>query len=260
MSDQSRRFDVESVRESWDAAADAYADGQATGRDHYRYAFFGPYQVELCGDVTGLDVLDIGCGAGYFARELARRGATVTGIDISRRMVEYARNAEEAEPLGIRYVVDDAADLGNHFDSACFDLATSCLSLQDMPGIPRVLEAVRETLRPDGRMVASVAHPCTDAPFRRWAKDDSGRKLWLCVDRYFERGPVTYEWKDWAYPFTTSAYHATLEDWFRWVSESGFRVEALHEPRPSEEALAAHPDLEDAARVPYYLMLELRCG
>ena len=128
-----------------------------------------------------------------------------------------------------------------------------------MPRIPGVLEAVRATLRPSGRMVASVAHPCTDTPFREWSRDEAGRKRWLCIDRYFERGPVSYEWKDWAYPFTTSAYHATLEDWFRWVSDAGFSVEALHEPRPSEEVLALHPDLEDAARVPYYLLLELRC-
>lgn len=258
MTDPLRGLDPEAVRRSWDAAADAYAHGQATGRDYYRLAFFGPYQADLCGDVTALDVIDLGCGAGYFTRELARRGARVTGIDISPRMIAHARGSEEADPLGIRYLADDAAHLESHFGSASFDLATSCLSLQDMPRIPDVLRAVRAVLRPDGRVVASVVHPCTDTPYREWAKDHTGRKLWLCIDRYFERGPVTYEWKQWAYPFTTAGYHATLEDWFRWILDAGFRLEALHEPRPTEEALARHPDLEDAARVPYYLMLVLR--
>lgn len=252
-------LDPNEVRRSWDAAADAYADGQARGRDFYRLAFFGPYQVALCGEVAGLDVLDVGCGAGYFSRELARRGARVTGIDISSRMIEHARRTEEADPLGVRYLADDAGNVGHHFRAASFDLVTSCLSLQDMPAIPDVLAAVRGTLRPGGRMVASVAHPCTDTPFRAWARDGVGRKRHLCIDRYFERGPVRYDWKGWAYPFTTSGYHATLEDWFRWVADAGFRVEGLHEPRPTEEVLARHPDLEDAARVPYYLMLELAC-
>ena len=39
------RFDAESVRASWDDAADIYAEGQASGRDYYRYEFFGPAQL-----------------------------------------------------------------------------------------------------------------------------------------------------------------------------------------------------------------------
>ena len=258
MPDHLEGFDAGSVLAAWDQAADAYAEAQSTGLDYYRLDFFGPAQLALCGEVAGTDVLDLGCGNGYFSRELARRGAHVTGIDISPRMIEHAKRMEEAEALGIAYVADDAANLSAHFDAGSFDLATACLSLQDMPQIPDVLRAVWRVLRPGGRMVASVAHPCTDMPFREWAKEPSGRKRWLCVDRYFERGPVRYEWSRWAYPFSTTAYHATLADWFRWVVEAGFVLEGLHEPSPSAEALERHPDLEDASRVPYYLMLDLR--
>src|SRR5205085_6822087 len=70
--ERAERFDAESVREAWDHAADAYAGGQAAGQDHYRYALFGPAQLALCGDVAGRRVLDVGCGSGYLARELAR--------------------------------------------------------------------------------------------------------------------------------------------------------------------------------------------
>ena len=44
-------FDADAVRASWDFAADAYATSQATGLDHYRYEFFGPAQIAMCGDV-----------------------------------------------------------------------------------------------------------------------------------------------------------------------------------------------------------------
>jgi len=257
LSDHLGGFDPESVRAAWDAAADAYADAQSSGLDYYRLDFFGPFQAALCGEVAGLDVLDVGCGTGYFARELARRGASVTGIDIAPRMIDHARDAEKTEPLGITYVVDDATNLNAHFGPESFDLATACLSLQDMPRIPDVLRAAWTVLRSGGRMVASVAHPCTDTPFREWARDASGRKRWLCVDRYFERGPARYEWSRWSYSFATSAYHATLADWFGWILATGFSVEGVHEPSPTVEALARHPDLEDAARVPYYLMFDL---
>lgn len=251
------RFDAESVREAWDLAADAYAQGQSSGRDYYRYEFFGPVQVAMCGEVRGMRVLDVGCGSGYFAQEMARLGARVTGIDISPRMIEHARREEEAAPLGIDYHVCDAVETGARFAAGSFDMATSCMALQDMPDVPTVLRGVAETLRPGGRLVASVVHPCTDTPFRRWERDEAGRKRWLCIDRYFERGPLETAWSGWSYDFTTPALHATLEDWFGWIHGAGLRVRALREPRPTEEAVRARPDLEDAARVPYFLILDL---
>ena len=47
--------------------------------------------LQVVGDVCGLTVLDAGCGEGYLSRILASRGANVTGIDISPRLVEMAR-------------------------------------------------------------------------------------------------------------------------------------------------------------------------
>jgi SAM-dependent methyltransferase len=255
--ERAERFDAESVRASWDRAADAYAGGQDSGRDYYRYEFFGPAQVALCGDVAGARLLDVGCGSGYFAREMARRGARVVGVDLSPRMVEHARAHEAAAPLGIEYRVLDAAEVAAAFDAGSFDVATSCLALQDMPAPEAVLRAAHAVLRPGGRFVLSISHPCTDTPYRAWARDAEGRKRHLCIDRYFDREPLLYAWGGWAYDFATPGVHATLEDWLGWALGAGFRLRALREPRPTAEALRARPDLEDAARVPYYLMLDL---
>jgi ubiquinone/menaquinone biosynthesis C-methylase UbiE len=61
-------FNADSVRDAWDQFADEYTKRQSTGHDYYRYEFFGPAQVELCGDVRGLRLLDVGCGNGYWLR------------------------------------------------------------------------------------------------------------------------------------------------------------------------------------------------
>jgi ubiquinone/menaquinone biosynthesis C-methylase UbiE len=251
------KFDAESVRDAWDRAASTYAQGQALGRDYCRCEFLGPAQVALCGDVSGMSLLDVGCGNGYFAREMARGGARVTGIDISPRMIEHAKHLESLEPLGIEYHVLDAAELPATFARHSFDMATSCLALQDMPRVEKVFQGVRLLLRPGGRFVASIAHPCTDTPCRTWGRDGSGTKRGLCAERYFERGPIQYQWSGWGQEFTTEAMHATLEDWFRWMVQAGFQVRSLHEPRPTEETIRSRPELEDAARVPYYLFFDL---
>ncbi len=257
MPERSEKFDTALVRDDWDSAADAYAEGQATGRDYYRLDFFGPAHVALCGEVSGLRLLDVGCGTGYFAREMARLGATVTGVDLSPGMLAHAQKAELRAPLGIRYLRGDAARLSEYFEAQSFDMVTSCLALQDMPDTPKALRSIHDVLAPGGRLVASIAHPCSDTPFRAWAKDGAGAKQWLCIDNYFERGALKYAWKDWLYEFETSAYHAPLEDWFAWLLGAGFALRNIREPAPTASALRAHPDLEDAARIPYYFMFDV---
>jgi SAM-dependent methyltransferase len=275
MTGPAEAFTADSVRALWDRAADPYTAGQVIGRDYFRYEFFGPAHVDLCGDVRGSRLLDVGCGNGYFAREMARRGARVTGIDISPRMIDHARRIEREEALGIQYLVADAADLSierlliemesdtiSQPDGlgAPFDVATSCVALQDMPDSGRVFRAVRSVLKPGGRFVASITHPWSDTPFRRWERDEFGAKRWLCVDRYFSEAPLTFVWERWGEKFTTQAYHATLETWIRWILDAGFEIRDLREPRPTEQAVGARPDLANASRVPYYVLFDLRCA
>ncbi len=71
---------------------------------------------------------------------------------------------------------------------------------------------------------------------------------------------MEYTWQRWRYPFTTTALHAPLEDWFDWIHGAGFSLRAFREPRPSEQALRERPDLEDASKVPYYVVLDLVRG
>jgi len=257
MTDPPVKLDADAVRAAWDRAADAYTHGQTTGRDYYRYDFLGPAQAALCGDVSGLRVLDVGCGSGYLAREMARRGAHVTAIDISPRMIALAREMEAAEPLGIGFQAIDAAEIGGAFAAGSFDMAAACLALQDMADPATALRGVRSVLRPGGRFVASITHPGTDTPFRQWERGEQRRKRWLCIDRYFDRVAVEYTWTRWAYEFTTPALHVPLEDWFAWILAAGFRVRGFHEPRPTAQAIAAQPKLADAARVPYYVLFDM---
>jgi SAM-dependent methyltransferase len=260
MSDRAPEFDPDAVRRTWDLAADGYTAGQASGLDHYRYDFFGPAHAAICGDVRGLKLLDVGCGSGYFAREMAQRGARVSAIDISPRMIELARSIESKSPLGIEYQVTDAADLSSLYAAHSFDMATSCVALQDMPNVDRVFAAMQGVLAPKGRFVASITHPCSDTPFRKWERDESGGKRWLCIDRYFDREVLEFRWIRWPEAFTTTALHVPLEDWFGWILGAGFSLNGYHEPRPSEEALRHQPDLEDAMRIPYYVIFDLTRG
>jgi toxoflavin synthase len=81
-----------------------------------------PSVYQILGDVTGLCVLDLACGTGYYPKELRRRGAArVVGVDLSEDMIRATRSQEEAEPLGVEYMVGDAGALEHLGD---FDIVT----------------------------------------------------------------------------------------------------------------------------------------
>lgn len=115
------------------------------------------------GDVTGLAVLDLGCGAGYYAQYLAKWGAAhVVGVDASAGLLELARAGEATEPLGISYRLADAAtdhlpDLAGRFDLV---LSGYALPYADTPAaLTGMFTTVRTVLRPGGRFVAATLNP-----------------------------------------------------------------------------------------------------
>src|SRR5262249_24522581 len=120
------------AREAWNAGAEAFIQFVDSGADYYRHLVHGPALLAACDDLRGERALALGCGHGHFSRLLARAGAAVTGIDISDNLLARAVEAEAAEPLGISYLLMDAADVARHFEPDTFDLVTGCMSLQDM--------------------------------------------------------------------------------------------------------------------------------
>jgi SAM-dependent methyltransferase len=144
---------------------DIAAEYAASKQLPFRTVVEAPTLFALAGDVRGLAVLDLPCGDGTYSRALARRGATVTGIDLSSAMVERARAAERETPLGIGYDVGDAADLGV---VGAFDLVLASYLFNYAETREQLLAfalSVHANLNPGGRLVGVNDNPRT-APGR----------------------------------------------------------------------------------------------
>lgn len=112
--------------------------------------------LQVVGDVSGLRVLDAGCGEGYLSRILHQRGADVTGIDISAPLVDIAHTKESADQ--IHYQVADLSqplpDYQEHFD-----LVTSFFVLNDIYDYRGFLMTLGSVLKPAGRLVLFMNNP-----------------------------------------------------------------------------------------------------
>ena len=229
-----------------------------SGVDYYRLNFFGPAMVEACGNVKGLEVLDLGCGIGYFSRQMARNGASkVVGIDISPNQLAHARQIEEKERLGIEYTQGDAASVIESLPEASFDLVTACVSLIDMPAPGRVIRGAHRVLRDRGCLVFTNTHPVTDTMYREWVRDPDGNKIGLEIGDYFDETPFTLTWMNdrYKYRFQTTGNSYTLQTWMRWIIQAGFILEDFIEPYATDEAVAQHPGLDDSRIVPLFLII-----
>lgn len=113
----------------------------------------------LSPDLTGQAVLDLACGWGQLSRVLAERGAAVTGVDVAEQLLARARDLEQAEPAGIRYLAGNAAGT-RWWDGTPFDGAVCNMALMDIDDLPGAMSAVARVLRPGGWFVFTLFHPC----------------------------------------------------------------------------------------------------
>jgi SAM-dependent methyltransferase len=120
-----------------------------------------------------LDVLELGCGTGYTALELARAGCRVTAIDSDGESIALARKAHAADPLlRDRPVLSyEVADLSRwQAPSGGFDVVIASRVLHHVPSLHDVLTTVGQWLRPGGRLV------CVEFAYDRFDRRCAG---WL---------------------------------------------------------------------------------
>jgi 2-polyprenyl-6-hydroxyphenyl methylase/3-demethylubiquinone-9 3-methyltransferase len=104
--------------------------------------------------LSGLAILDIGCGGGLVSEPLARLGATVTGIDPAPENIEAAKAHAEGARLKIDYraaTVEEIAAGG-----ASYDAVLLLEVVEHVPDVPGFLKLVAPLVKPDGVMVLST--------------------------------------------------------------------------------------------------------
>jgi len=238
---------------SWDSIADdwvAHAD-----LNDYRNFFLMPRTLEMLGEVRGRRILDLGCGEGGYARELARRGAQVTAIDGSPRLIEIAQQRTQNARLPVLHICANASALSESgIEPASFDVVLAAMSLMDVEDYPGAIREVHRTLRPGGELMMSITHPCFSAPLSEWARAEKHELRHFMVDRYFER--MAWESKIAAH-FGKSVLrrHRPVEDFMIPPIACGFELRDFREPLPTEDELKNWPRFRKLLRIPYFLFL-----
>jgi SAM-dependent methyltransferase len=142
-------------RAGWDADADNWIErGRVNwSADEITWGIWGvpERQLGLVPDVSGLDVVELGCGTGYVSSWLARRGARPVGLDNSGRQLETARRFQNE--FGVRFPLIHADAERSPLRDATFDLAISEYGAAIWCDPHRWIPEAARLLRPGGELV-----------------------------------------------------------------------------------------------------------
>ncbi len=222
---------------SYDDKADKYADAQDV--KPWNRFFERPGTLKFLPDATGLDVLDAGCGPGYYTKHFLDQGARVTAFDLNPLFVERTRlrtedrawvhQADLAEPLGF-------------CSDASFDLVVAILVLHYLQDWRPTLREFRRVLKPGGRLVFSTHHPFTDLDLA--ASGD-----------YFATELIEDEWDIGKVRFYRRPVSKMTQDLFA----TGFYIEEIAEPQPVRPPEGVEfRSYERAMKMPMRLLIRAR--
>lgn len=199
-------------------------------------------------ELTGLDILDLGCGFGELSKYCIEKGAkSVIGVDISKKMLNIA----EKHPK-IKYINSSMEDI--EFDSNQFDLVVSSLAFHYVEDFNELIRKISNWVKPNGYLIFSTEHPMILSRKIQtgWEKDDEGNKLFWPVDNYGEEGSREQFWGI----DGVIKYHRKFSTLINTLIENGLMIEKVEEPESIPIGLEKMPKLINERRRSSFIIIK----
>lgn len=249
---------------SWERSAQWY-DRLLRGEGTYQRELILPHLLRLMDIRRGEIIVDVACGQGFFAREFARAGAMVLGVDASRSLIDIASRelAEEVRRGGKAAAVSyrvAAADALPFVKSKSADKVAIILAIQNIENVAGVFRECARVLKPGGSAYLVLNHPAFRIPqASSWGWDEKAGTQYRRIDRYLSELKAKIQMHPGEKPSEyTLSFHRPLQFYFKALGKAGFAVDVLEEwnsHKKSEPGPRAKA--EDASRkeVPLFLFL-----
>lgn len=228
------------------------------GGSEYHREIIIPGVLKLLSPKKGERILDLGCGQGVLSRELAKTGASVLGIDLSKKLIRMAEDRSKGVKEVSFKVLDAAALKG--IEDRTFDSLVSVLAIQNMDRLDQIAEESSRVLKLGGQLLWVLNHPCFRVPRQSgWGFDEARKLQYRRVDRYMSEMKIPIQMHPGAHPdIHTWTFHRPLSVYFQALSSRGLFVSRLEEwVSNRESAPGKKSSAENSARkeIPLFLAI-----
>ena len=183
-------------------------------------------ELDLLGDVSGKSILHLQCHFGQDSISLARMGAEVTGVDLSDKAIDKAKEFAQATDANCQFICCDIYDLPQHLEKQFDIVFTTYGTIGWLPDMDRWAGIVSRYLKPDGRFIFVEFHPVV------WMYDDDFTKISYS---YFNQGIIheteegTYADKEADITQEFVSWNHPLSEVFTSLSNQGLTLQAFQE-------------------------------
>ena len=211
----------------WDQASRWYDSLVGMSGSDYHQTIVMPGVLKMLELKPGRRVLDLACGQGVFSRFLLGKKIKPEGLDSSEELLRMARSRSVKS---IPYHLGNASD-AKLLDGQEFDGIACLLAVQNMEKIEPVFQNVARWLKPKGKFVMVLTHPCFRIPRQtHWGWDEEKKIEYRRVDRYANEMKIPMLTP----PFVdkvnfTMTYHRPLQNYFSALLKAGLCVDSLEE-------------------------------
>lgn len=210
------------VIEQWNKAALQYAEEQRTAPNNLTN-----WQIikDIIGNIDGKNILDAGCGDGFFSNELKSMGANVKACDGSLEFINIAKSNYS----DIDFKVCDLTEK-LPYENSEFDIVVSSLTLMDIDYLDKFFEESNRVLKNNGKLIFTIVHPCFFQA--EWEKDEQGNRLYKKVENYWKLDKeVLHYWGE------TTHYHRPISWYSKKLKDAEFAIEEIKENPDNVENL-----------------------
>ncbi|HCG58148.1 MAG TPA: class I SAM-dependent methyltransferase [Clostridiales bacterium] len=214
-----------------------------------------PQMIEMLpNDVSGMSILDLGCGSGGLSKLLSDAGAKyVLGTDISKNMISEANKTAIKGKLEFKVMAMEEIDQIHKK----FDMVVSSLAFHYVKDFEKLAKDISNLLKPNGLLVFSQEHPIRTCPIYDKAQSkqiDIDGKHYFLISDYQNMGKRVYNWNG----TNVEKYHRTIEYIINTLSNSNLNIEHIMPSYATQKAVRLVDKYKYQADLPYYLYIRAK--
>lgn len=236
-----------SNKESWDGFAEEYHGLVSDSGDIYHETYLNPLVLKLLGNVKSKKVLDLACGNGYFSKILANKGAIVTGVDYSEKMISIAKdNAKD----NLKFFVGSSSNM-DFLEDDSFDFVVSNVAFHDIKEISETIKECSRIVKDGHKLVFSIPHPAFYLSKRIKENNEYFKKIRKYISVSEIDHPSSFQ--------DIKHYHRPIEYYMELLFNNDFVVSGFHEVTTRHsggEALEEGSLLDFKKEIPTFLVVE----